>query len=382
MPQDQKKQPESSHEQTQTQPKVTSSRNRKQPFVKAQMINVLRGTIGLLENVVETLETEPARELPATAPELEFAFDTPVVTPELTSVLNTPVAMPEPEFAPDTPAVTPELESALNTPETTPEPESVPDISVTTPEPESVERIVEPVVSELMRETSSVAPESTAPIPVKNVEPMPSKLTQRSPSNVSRPQPLWTSFLAKVRSILPEAVSEKLSDWVLTGAIAGIIVALVFATTTLLPQNQAQVAEAPAKAPESAISTPSQLKAPKPEQAIEVAPPPAPELTPEQSLIAGIQERVAEITNQFGSGLIQSIEANFLGSRLTVKVNDDWYNLKETQQNQLTDEMLRRANELDFSKLEITDLEGTLVARSPVVGSHMVILKRQGLAAN
>jgi hypothetical protein len=57
-------------------------------------------------------------------------------------------------------------------------------------------------------------------------------------------------------------------------------------------------------------------------------------------------------------------------------------NLKESQQDKLADEILRRSNELDFSKLEITDLKGTLLARSPVVGPNMVILKRQELAAN
>ncbi|HEY9653011.1 MAG TPA: hypothetical protein V6C95_20310, partial [Coleofasciculaceae cyanobacterium] len=244
--------------------------------------------------------------------------------------------------------------------------------------------VAQPVGSELSPDNPAVAPESTTPAPVEELKPTPSKLTERSHSTISRPQPLWTSFLAKIRSVLPQGVNEKLSDWVLTGAIAGTIVALVFATITLFsqPQKPAQVAEAPAKAPETAIETPSELKAPKPEQTVEFAPEPEPELTPEQSLIAAIQEQVAEITNQFGSGLIQSIDANFLGSRLIVKVSDDWYSLKEVKQNQLADDMLRRANELDFSKLEITDIEGELIARSPVVGSHMVILKRQELAAN
>ena len=36
-------------------------------------------------------------------------------------------------------------------------------------------------------------------------------------------------------------------------------------------------------------------------------------------------------------------------------------------------------SDFDFSKVEITDSEGTLVARSPVVGTDMVILKRQNL---
>jgi hypothetical protein len=76
------------------------------------------------------------------------------------------------------------------------------------------------------------------------------------------------------------------------------------------------------------------------------------------------------------SGLIQSVQANFRVSRLTVKVGDGWYELSEPQQDNLANEMLRRAQELNFSKLEITDPEATLLARSPVVGTEMVILQR------
>ncbi|HEY9599656.1 MAG TPA: hypothetical protein V6D33_18495 [Cyanophyceae cyanobacterium] len=382
MPKDGKKQPKSSDKQT--QPTVTSTRKPKPSFLNVQVIKVLRGTIGLLEKAVDTLEREPVKELPATASEAElaeseFAFDTPVAKPEAELVVETTTVISESEFIVETTTVQPEPESISDTPVVTPEPASIPDIPVVTPKPESTPSVARPVTSELIPDNPAVAPE-----PVEALKPTPSKLTERSPSTISRPQPLWTSFLAKIRSVLPQAVNEKLSDWVLTGAIAGTIVALVFAATTLLsqPQTPPQVAEAPAQAPETTIKTPPQLKAPKPEQTVEFAPPPEPELTPEQSLIAGIQEQVAEITNQFGSGLIQSIDANFLGSRLIVKVSNDWYTLKEVKQNQLADDMLRRANELDFSKLEITDLEGTLIARSPVVGSHMVILKRQELAAN
>ncbi len=77
------------------------------------------------------------------------------------------------------------------------------------------------------------------------------------------------------------------------------------------------------------------------------------------------------------NGLIQSVQANFRSSRLTIKVGEGWYGLSQPQQNTLANEMLQRAKELDFSKLEITDAEGTLLARSPVVGPEMIILRRQ-----
>jgi hypothetical protein len=57
-------------------------------------------------------------------------------------------------------------------------------------------------------------------------------------------------------------------------------------------------------------------------------------------------------------------------------VDDAWYELRASRQNKLAAEMLDRAQELEFNRLVITDAEGTLLARSPVVGSEMIILQR------
>jgi hypothetical protein len=100
------------------------------------------------------------------------------------------------------------------------------------------------------------------------------------------------------------------------------------------------------------------------------------ELTPEQTLIAAIENQVAEISDRFADGLIQSIQVNFEGSSLTIKVGDNWYSLTPSQQDKLAARMLEESRGLDFSRLEITDPQGTLLARSPVVGKDMVILKR------
>ena len=351
MSEDQQKQPESANSEPQTPPTPSSAgssgtgfeetswtteptENRTQPFLKAQSIKVLRGTIGLLEGVVEKLEAEPVSELPpTTAP--------PSRTRDSAPVLDTTTA---------------------------------------TREPESVSSVVEPVVSAPISDTPTVAPKPTAQeLAAGQVSPPTKpKLTDRLLPSFPRLEAFWDSTLAKIRSVLPAAWNEKLSDWGLTGAIAGIVVVLLLTTVALLPKTPAQVA----KAPPNTIDAPPELTAPEPPQPVEEVPPPPQDLTPEQGLIAAIQNQVAETTDQYGNGLIQSIEVNFPGSRLIVKVSDGWYELKESQQNKLADEILRRSNELDFSKLEITDLEGTLLARSPVVGPNMVILKRQELAAN
>ncbi|MBE9128996.1 hypothetical protein IQ257_24430 [Coleofasciculus sp. LEGE 07092] len=279
-------------------------RKRQQPFFKAQTLRLLRGTIGLLEGVVEQLEAEP---------------------------VNAPASI-----------ATPVLDTAAATPE----------------------------------------PQKSLPKPRKT------RVRDWFYPSFERVEALWDSILDKVRALLPNAWSEKLSDWGLTGAIAAILVVVLLTTVAVLQETPAQVAKEIFPEP-VLVKTPPELKAPEPpqpvepletpelSQPVEVAEPPSLELTPEQSLIAAIQNQVAEITDQYANGLIQSIQANFRGSRLIVTVGEGWYDLDEPQQHQLADEILRRSEELDFSKLNITDPEGTLLARSPVVGSHMVILQRQ-----
>lgn len=221
---------------------------------------------------------------------------------------------------------------------------------------------------------------------------------------------LWQSIVKLVRSLLPASWNEKLPPPILNAAIAAILIAIVGLTlNSFSPKPAPKIANAPvlktiespatfsdfvapetpqqpkpiAKLPEAiAPEKPkSKLKsklpdlvaptAPKP---VEIAPPPP--LTPEQSLIAGIQNQVAEMTNKLGGGLVKSIQANFSSSLLTVKVAEDWYGLSEVEQNQLANQMWKEANSLDFSKLEIANLDGKLIARSPVVGSEMIILER------
>lgn len=236
---------------------------------------------------------------------------------------------------------------------------------------------------------------------VKELEAEPPAST--TPSFLEKLQMRWIAVLANIRSLLPENLSSKLSDTALTGIIAGIAAIGVWTTSTLLPGNPREVASVPplSQVPAPTITTPPELTAPaapepvestappepqtvesiappEPEAEPEPSPTPALELTPEQNLIASIENQIAEISDRYADGLIQSIQANFQGSRLTIKIGDDWYNLKQSQQDKLAARMLERARELDFTHLEITDPEGTLLARSPVVGTDMVILKRQG----
>ncbi|PIG93341.1 hypothetical protein [Gloeocapsopsis sp. IPPAS B-1203] len=238
----------------------------------------------------------------------------------------------------------------------------------------------------------------------------------------------WSRFLARIRHFLPGNTS--LSDTALTGIIAGIVAVVVGTTVFFLsPKSPAPevaevppvliqeepeppqaelaptippeaVAEAPQPVTEPAqaepefIPAPSELVAPEPPQAVAEIPSPVPseiapsepiiepvlpviEPTPEQNLIAAIEKQVAEVSDRYGDGIIQSLQVNFPANSLTVKLKTDWYNLEPSQQDKLAAQMFQRAKELDFIYLEVVDSQGNLLARSPVVGENMVILKRQ-----
>ncbi|MEG4035430.1 hypothetical protein QUA03_16530 [Microcoleus sp. S36b_A4] len=215
---------------------------------------------------------------------------------------------------------------------------------------------------------------------------------------------LWQSIVRLVRSLLPPSANEKLSDPILNAAIAAtliVVVGLTFNSFSAKPPEKVAKVPLPAtqqspqtfgdfmasgtpKSPESIVpSEPISTKfksklpdlvAPEKPQPVELIPPPP--LTPEQSLIAAIQNQVTDIKNRLGGGLVESVQVNFSSSILTVKVAEDWYKLSEVEQNQLATKMWKEANSLDFSKLEIANMEGKLIARSPVVGSEMIILDR------
>ncbi len=104
---------------------------------------------------------------------------------------------------------------------------------------------------------------------------------------------------------------------------------------------------------------------------------PMPEtLTPEQKLIASIENQVIAITTKYGTELIKSIQANFQSSLLTVTFTDQWYGFETKQQDKLAKDIFQQAKELDFSRLKIIDLQNKLIARNAVVGDNMIIIRR------
>lgn len=189
---------------------------------------------------------------------------------------------------------------------------------------------------------------------VEKLETAPPPGTEETPGFFQQLQLRWGGLLRTIRLFLPSNLSTKLSDTALTGIVAGIAVILVWTTATVFTGKPTEIATVPpveeVPAPTPTITTPPESVVPEPQppqppEEITPVPEPEPEptptptptptpaieLTPEQALIAAIENQVAEISDRIASGLIKSIQANFRTSNLTVKISDDWYTLKESQ---------------------------------------------------
>jgi hypothetical protein len=99
-------------------------------------------------------------------------------------------------------------------------------------------------------------------------------------------------------------------------------------------------------------------------------------LNAEQIAIAKIQTQVSEVANQYGESLLGSVQTNFKRGRLIVALNDGWYKLEPSQQTQLVTDLQLRSQSLNFKKLFVADAQNHLIARTPVTGNEVVILRQ------
>lgn len=177
-------------------------------------------------------------------------------------------------------------------------------------------------------------------------------------------------------------------DWVgLVGAGFAIAIAVWISQQPLSwPKLQVRLPE-PVVTPVEPQPAPDLLPPP---QAVPVAPPPAPkpapepprpprptEIDPNARLIEAIQAEVSAISDRYSEALILGVEANFVGSRLRLRLSEGWGTLTASQQDQLAQEVFQQARELGFRRLEIVDEGDRLLARSPVIGTEMLIVSRE-----
>ena len=348
-------------------PTQSPSSQENRPFWKASLIKVLRGTSRVLQTTAIKLETEP---FPGTEEKSGFLqkvqqlwisilrkirlilpaqFSAKLSDPALTGIIgglaviallitSNPFDRKPPQIAtvpPDT-----EIPQVISTTET--------DIAVEKEIPaigETQETIIEQEETPPQQEIIIEQPET--PVIVEEIPPQ-----QETPIIVEKETPPQQDT---EQPEIPPIIVEKETP----------------------PQQDTEQPEIPPIIVEKEI--PPQQDTEQPEiplqQEIETPSSPIP-LTPEETLIAAIQNQVGDIGDRTFPGIVESIQANFADSNLTLKISKNWYELDKKEQNQLAAEILQRSQELDFTHLEITDLQGKLIARSPVVGTEMIIFKR------
>lgn len=189
---------------------------------------------------------------------------------------------------------------------------------------------------------------------------------------------LWKRGLRWVRSQLPPNL--QLSDGLLTAIALGLLILSLALWNPLGAGrgSRAVATHAPAGAEEPSFETETPAPLPAPELAEPPSPEEAPPLapSPEQRLIADIQDRVSAISRSYGVGLIQSVEVNVPANTLGVNLAEAWYGLLTSQQNEIAQDIYQQAQGLNFGTLQLRDPDGVVVARNPVVGNTMVVLRR------
>ena len=193
---------------------------------------------------------------------------------------------------------------------------------------------------------------------------------------VTATAPIWRSMSGIAGEVPLSAEVKQIVDK-RAGTIA--LVTLFSLVLILKPshahsQNLKKVATNPA--PISALNQKQPLSAPSANNPVKADQKPTePTLTAEQIAIAKIQTQVSEVASQYGEALLGSIQPNFKRGRLVVALNDSWYQLEPTQQTQLVTDLQTQSRSLNFKKLLVADAENHLIARSPVTGDQVIILR-------
>ena len=361
-----------------------------QPISKIKAIELLNDTIDRLEEIVEKISTSNSEQLPPSS-SITILVKT---TQELAAAIESPSSS-------TTEAISPSDMAPITA--SSPQPEPIP---ATIPEPSPAPQPIE---------ATEVTPTSTTSVTTSQPVSQPVKKNNwtligaiASGVVVLIVAAVWWWFPQQPVELLsqsePKAIDTEITDTEITDTEI-TDTEIVVKTDEIEPQTREIAKNKPIKPEETAnipeevglapdyaepgaeaietiptVEIPSELVSPGKSKAVKLETiEPEIQLTPEQTLIAAIQTRVAEITQDYSEDLIESVQADFRQNSLLVKVSDVWYQLGDSRQSKLANEMLKRSRQLDFFKLEIKDTQGTLVARNPVVGNNIIILQRNKL---
>jgi len=236
--------------------------------------------------------------------------------------------------------------------------------------------------------------------------------------------PTWMKGLGLLRQRLPENLARELTDRFMTIAIVGTIVVVYWFFSSLgsgnptvakqpaiprpsatplaqRPMRQLPPQPSPTTAPVikptpkpviAASPKPSPVAvAPKPSPVAIASPKPIPVAEPVEPPkviaskpaiptidLAAIQTQLSSAIAGIGENLVDSVQAQETTHKLSVALKEDWSDLSAANQTQVAQTLLEKSQQLKFNKLELRDNSGELVARSPLIGNDVIILKRSG----
>jgi hypothetical protein len=231
---------------------------------------------------------------------------------------------------------------------------------------------LDPIATNIWGKLSAKA--AATPSLVKAWEDLQSKDTWKK--TVTATAPIWRSMTGIAKQVpLPAEIQQIFNKRAGTIALVTLFSLLIILKPTPAHSRNLKT-DAPPTAPIGQPSGTTAQKAPaattelvKPEKG-DVA------LTPEQIEIAKIQTQVTEVANQYGETLLGSVQTSFKRGRLIVALSDDWYQLAPNQQTQLVNDLQTRSRSLNFKKLLVADAENHLIARTPVTGEGVIILRQ------
>jgi hypothetical protein len=95
--------------------------------------------------------------------------------------------------------------------------------------------------------------------------------------------------------------------------------------------------------------------------------------------LAEIQAKLSSEVASLGDGLVNSVKTANEDRQLKVALGSGWDSLSGADQQEVAQKLWGRSQKLDFKKIELFNGNNTLVARSPVVGTKVIMLQKSTL---
>ncbi len=139
--------------------------------------------------------------------------------------------------------------------------------------------------------------------------------------------------------------------------------------------SNANSSETNTKSPAIASTTePSEVPAQAPQKSL------SPQARKNQKLQQQLEKSIAEAIpigiESDSRNFIASLAPNKNGKALTITLDSGWYQLEPEQQEAIASVLWDQRDSLKFQQLKLQDTQGKTIARNPVVGDQMVILRR------